>query len=241
MKPSWCASLPVVSVPQSDQPKAVTLVLPYYENAEFLAHQFWRWGYYPGIVKSYLRLIVVDDGSPTLPAEPVFRSNFSHLSARLFRIERDIRWNWLAARNIGAHHAEDGWLLLTDMDHVIPKETAQRVIYGQHDPAKVYAFSRTGDKTTPHSASFLMTRKMFWKIGAYDEKGSGFYGNDGPFRREIVKHAEILILNDHLECHERAKGASTGAYERKQPEDANRPKWAKPHLTLSFPYHEVSL
>jgi hypothetical protein len=170
----------------------------------------------------------------------VLRSVALPLETRLFRIDVDIRWGWPLARNVGAKYTP-GWIVLTDMDHVIPASTAKALVYGKHDPSAVYAFSRTGDKTTPHSASFFLTQKMYWRIGGYDERAVGFYGNDGPFRKEMARHATIQILREHLECHEKTKGATTETYERKQPQDANRPRWRKPHLTLSVPYHEVSL
>ena len=83
---------------------------------------------------------------------------------------------------------------MTDIDHVLPASTAQALIYGQHDPKVVYAFSRiehTGEKVNPHSASFLMTKKMFWKIGGYDEELSGHYGTDGDYRRRLATKAGI--------------------------------------------------
>lgn len=248
----WCQDFPVVTIPQSDVAKPFTLVLPYYENPRFLATQLGWWSTYPAHVKAQMRVIVADDGSPTKPAEDVLRHASKPLPIRLFRIEVDVRWNWLAARNIGAHHAEDGWLLLTDMDHVLPASTAEALIYGTHDPSKVYAFSRiehTGEPVNPHSASFFMTRKMFWKIGGYREELSGNYGTDGIYRKALAKHAQIHILTDRLIRHEYQGDSSTPeSYGRKgNPEDAIRKAAIlqrignAPPTVLSFPYREVAL
>ena len=68
---------------------------------------------------------------------------------RLFRIREDRRWNWLAARNRGAHEAADGWLLMTDMDHVIPEATMAAVVTGAHDPAVIYGFRRRESTGAP--------------------------------------------------------------------------------------------
>jgi hypothetical protein len=170
-------------------------------------------------------------------------------AVRLFRIGVDIRWNWLAARNIGAFHAAPGWLLLTDMDHVVPAETLRLAMAGELDPSVVYVFGRrehTGERVTPHSASFLLTRHLFWKIGGYDESLSGLYGTDGDWRRRVLHVAPFRRLDADLVRHEYVGDSSTMRYLRKQPEDAQvkarvsqrKPGWRP--LTLSFPYHEVA-
>jgi hypothetical protein len=245
----WCRDFPTVSVPQGAEPKPFTLILPYYENPRFLRQQIGWWDTYPQTLKSAIAAIIVDDGSPNAPALDVINeSSRGVYSIACYRIGVDIRWNWLAARNIGAHHAKDGWLLLTDIDHVLPASTAESLIYGKHDPSVVYAFSRiehTGEPVAPHSASFFMTKQMFWKIGGYDETLSGFYGTDGDYRRRLAQHAKIQILTDRLIRHEYQGDSSTTAYLRKQPEDAavkalvaKRGKGWTPKV-LSFPYEQV--
>jgi len=202
------------------------------------------WWTFPAHLRQHIAAIIVDDGSPEKPAEDVLKGYAQPFPIRLFRIEKDVRWNWLAARNIGAHHAKDGWCVLTDMDHVIPQSTAEALVYGKHDPSKVYAFSRiehSGEKVNPHSASFLMTRSMFWKIGGYDERYSGFYGTDGMYRKRLAKHATINVLTDRLVRHEYQGDSSTTTYLRKQAEDANKPTFEGPPKVLSFTYHEVTL
>ncbi len=241
----WCRNLPKVSVPYDATPKRLTIVVPYYECQRFFADQVEHWRTFDAELRQHVTAIIVDDGSPMpaqLPADLPF-------TIRLFRIQQDVRWNWLAARNIGAHHADTPWLLLTDMDHRIPEETLRAVILGKHDPKTVYAFSRqehTGEVIQPHSASFLMTRAMFWKIGGYDEALSGHYGTDGEYRRRVAEVARMAVLRDPLVRFEFVADASVTTYQRKQPEDAQvrrliaaRGKGWIPK-TLSFQYHEVS-
>jgi hypothetical protein len=241
MKKSWAADLPVVTVPQSDQPKHVTLVLPYYSNPAFLKQQMAWWGSYPAHLKQHFSVIVVDDGSPTpaaIPDPPV--------DLRLFRIEQDVRWNWLAARNIGGHYAT-GWCVFTDMDHVIPESTLDSLVYGLHDASMIYGFSRresTGEAIGPHPNSWFMTRGMFWTVGGYDERLSGCYGTDGIWRRRLAATAPMAILDDRLIRHEYQGESSTTTYLRKQPQDAAVKRIAEkskglPPKTLTFKYHEV--
>lgn len=242
---SWCADLPRVTPEQSGVPVHVTLIVPYYECPIFFARQLAHWQAYPEALRQHLSVIVVDDGSPEHPAivanpDPV---------VRIFRIHEDKRWNWIAARNIGAHRASDGWLLLTDMDHMVPTATLQAVICGVHLTDTIYGFSRvehTGARIEPHKNSWLMTREMFWRVGGYDETLSGHYGTDGDWRRRCAKVAPMAILTSKLVRHEFVADASTTRYGRKQPQDlavhtivAARGRDWSPKV-LSFPYQEVT-
>lgn len=231
-------------------PKEITFVYPYYENPSFLATQLQNWSKYNESVRRYVRAIVVDDGSPRSPAESVLRRATMPFPIRLFRIEVDVRWNWLAARNIGMKHAETEWCLMTDMDHVVEPRVAVNLVSGQHDDCTIYRFSRrehTGKKIHPHPNSMLLTKRTFWKVGGYDETLSGHYGTDGDWRRRCAEKSRIRLLKDELVRHEYVGDSSTTGYKRKQPEDAGkkaiiarRGRGWKPK-TLSFPYHEVDL
>lgn len=245
----WCEKIPTVHVPQGAEPKPVTIILPYYRNPVFLRQRLGWCRTFPSSLREHLSAIIVDDGSPE-PAADAIRGVELPFPVRLFRIQRDVRWNWLAARNIGFHHAPEGWCVVTDMDHVIPQTTAEALVYGKHDPSVIYGFSRReygGQTVAPHPNSWLMTRKMFWTVGGYDETLSGHYGTDGDWRRRCAATAPMAILEDRLIRHEYQDDASTTAYLRKQPEDAavkrlvaaRGKKW-KPK-TLSFAYDEVAL
>ena len=171
--------------PRLLRPKTVTFIYPYYDNAKFFRKQIAWWLEYPRDILEHVRVIVVDDGSPRFPALEVLQDmapNAAGLRLRLFTIEVDVRWNWLAARNIGAHHASDGWLMLTDMDHVCPFPVAHRLQTLAHASTYIYRFSRhdyiEGDVPSivpihSHPNSLFMTREMYWRVGGYDEALSG--------------------------------------------------------------------
>lgn len=239
---------PLVNPVQNDHPTAITLIYPYYRNPQFLQKQIQHWHRYASELKAYVSAIIIDDGSPE-PAAMTLRCIPQPFPLRLFRIEVDVRWNWLAARNIGMHHAS-GWCVLTDMDHVVPQETVAALVYGKHDEAVIYRFSRReadGRAIHPHPNSMFMTREMFWQVGGYDEALSGHYGTDGDWRRRCAATTNIRTLPYKLERHEYEGDSSTTNYLRKQPQDAGkkaiiakRAKGWRPR-TLSFPYHEVML
>lgn len=242
-----CDDAPVVEIPLGVTPRYVTLIVPYYENPMMLAQQIMTWNFYPGRLRDNLSVIVVDDGSQRTQAETVIRGRHRLFPLRLFRIDVDVRWNWLAARNLGMFRAAEGWCVLTDMDHELPERTLETLIYGEFDAGTVYRFSRAENGTAipPHPNSWFMTKESFWTIGGYDEALSGHYGTDGEYRRRVAKAFPIRIMTDHLVRHEFVLDASTTNYKRKQPEDravqamvASRgPDW-KPK-TLSFPWREI--
>ena len=231
----------------------MSLVLPYYDNPEMLGIQYDAIRDLPDDVKANLELIVIDDGSPTWPAmRPAMELG---IPFRLFRIEVDVRWNWIAARNIGVEHAAHPWVFLTDIDHVVPLETWRAVMSDSHlDTFATYKFAREDyphrTPYKPHPNTWMMTRKhMLQRIGGYDERFSGYYGTDGEFRdrcqragKGIVERSDVIVRyhRDHV------PDAATNTYQRKQPEDGeNVPRIRKiiaaspaPHR-LTFPFHEV--
>lgn len=241
---------PIVESSKASLPKVITMVYPYYDNPIFLQRQLNGWAALPDYCRNWINVIIVDDGSPSTPAKEVVSLSSWPFPVSLFRIEVDVRWNWLAARNIGANHALNGWCIFTDMDHVVPESTLDKLLYRAYDENVIYRFSRQehdGRPIHPHPNSMFMTRDMFWRVGGYDEALSGHYGTDGDWRRRCAATAEVLTLKQHLVRHEYQQDSSTTAYLRKQPQDAGKkaiikqrkPGW-KPK-TLSFPYHQVEL
>lgn len=256
-----CDDAPVIDIEMMvGYPRSFTLIMPYYDNPQFLQKQIEGWQCLPAVLRDCVDLILVDDGSPDSPAIDVLRGRRQDIngvgyapslpfSTRLYRIDVDVRWNWLAARNIGAFKADDGWIMLTDMDHVLPEDTLRTLLFGQFDPATIYRFSRTesdGKKIHPHPNSWFMTRKMYWKIGGYDEALSGHYGTDGSYRRRCAATAPIRIMRNALARWEHYGDSSTVRYKRKQPEDKRGKELARkrvgvPPKVLSFPYHEEAI
>jgi Glycosyl transferase family 2 len=230
--------------------REITLCLPYYDNPGMLLRQIDMMDKVPWNARDYVRLIVVDDGSPRWPAQafpcPV--------DLKIFRIEVDVRWNQDAARNIAVHESNTPWLLLTDIDHWVPASTWKRILNGSLDRDKVYRFSRVSEPAMehykPHPNSWLMSREVWDDIGGYDERFAGFYGTDADFRNRVQEVAEIEMLKEIIVRvpREVTPDASTTTYVRKAPEDLpglDRVKLERESiknwrpLTLSFPYHRV--
>lgn len=234
--------------------RPITLCLAYYINPSMLARQFAHLADMPPKLKDHLRVIVVDDGSPNSPAAlPETSPGFP---IEIYRITVDVPWNQDAARNIAVHHAPPGWLLLTDIDHMVPEETLRAVMKNTLCERTAYRFSRVSapDMTEykPHPNSWLMTKAMFDFVGGYDETLCiGAYGTDGDILKRIQRATNIVTLKQHLirVPREVVPDASTTTLPRK--DDVNREALqairreleAQPKRVtkrLSFPYERVA-
>ena len=180
--------------------KKLTLVYPYYDNPVMFGMQLEEWVRYPKAVKACTEFIVIDDCSTKKPAIDVVRANQACFQAgiqfRLYRITIKVPWNWVAARNIGCHEADDCWLFITDMDQMLKGADAEAVVKlmmdGQLKVDAYYTFSRfkvDGTEYKVHPNTYLLSKELYWRVGGYEEDFAGLYGSDGNFRRRIRKWA----------------------------------------------------
>lgn len=186
----------------------LALVYAYYRNPTMLAHQYEVWASYPQEIKDQIEIVITDDCSPDEEAASTVPRPEGLPTLRLFRHTKRVNWNQNECRNVGAFNAQAEWLLLTDMDHIVPAETMV-VALKINKPKMVFMFSRVSlpdydimlnrhGRPKPHPNSWLMTREMYWKIGGYDAFFSGFYGTDSFFRTRVLAAARMHILRAHL-------------------------------------------
>jgi hypothetical protein len=233
-----------------------TLIFPYYDNPGMFLEQLGALAALPAEVRGALDLIVVDDGSPTSPLghDQLEQMKLTGLRfVHLFRITVDVRWNWIAARNLAMAQAKTNWRLMTDIDHVVPVDTCRRIQEVKLSERSVYRFSRVDAPTMapykPHPNSWLLTGETFDRAGGYDERFSGFYGSDGEFRDRITRATRtVQLLPQVLVRYPREviPDASTIRYERKQPEDRAGVQRARALIAAdpttlrgSFPWEEI--
>jgi len=196
--------------------KPLSIVMPFYRNRRMLFRQYLTWSLeWSADLKSQVEIIIVDDGSPE-PAADVERPAGLLPALSIYRVLEDRPWHQHGARNLGAHVAKHPFLLLTDMDHVIPADTLSEVL-AANDKGRVFTFGRvdapmeltwrandwsTMERTRrpnstlkPHVNSFAMSRELYWRVGGYDEDYCGTYGTDGLFRRRLYEAARELHLS----------------------------------------------
>lgn len=236
-----------------------TLIVPYYDNAGMFREQQRLWRELPTDIRQHMHVIVVDDGSPREPASVHLEATTGPAlaSLRLFRAKVDVRWNWLFCRNLGAEQATTDWLLMTDIDHVIPPATWRRLMREKLDPLCAYRLSRAIAPDLqvhhPHPNTWVMTKHMFVnRIGGYDERFSGVYGTDGQFHARVDEWARVVhILPEIAVLYPESliADACTTTYTRKEPIDRERKAEIKEQiramgsgyvpLRLTFPWEQV--
>lgn len=161
----------------------LTIVMAVYGQPQMLATQLAEIRSYGPEVCSKLRLIVVDDcGDPPVDPREIEAVATGVQSAKLFRIEQDIPWNQMGARNLGMHHAE-GWCMMLDPDMVFPASMMVRVMEAVEklERGQVIKFAlrhfdnkRTIDMTSPNT--WIIHRDDFFHAGGYDEDYAGSKG-----------------------------------------------------------------
>ena len=208
----------------------ISLVMPYYDNPGMLAKHYATWAAFPDHLKRRIEIVIVDDGSPGVAAAEVPRPK-GLPSLKIFRVTVDLPWHQHAARNIGAHEARGPFLLLTDMDLLVPENTFVELLNLTPDrESVVYTFLRidadtmqpklhpTTGEEHPHPNTFAMSKEFYWRVGGYDEDYCGIYGTDGLFRKKLWKIAkhEPLRLPIIRYSREVLPDASTTSLPRKE-------------------------
>jgi hypothetical protein len=220
----------------------LTMVLPHFMNLGMLEEQQKVWADYPADLRKRLHVIIVDDCSPKALRPGRKSITVTGLaSVRLYRLLEKKRWNWLSCRNLGAQVATTDWLLLTDIDHVLPASTLLRLLDGPLERRHAYRFARVDaphpwpydlSECSPykmHNDTWLMERALFYdeRVFGYDERLSGLYGTSGEFRDRVVATASaIVVVSDPMVRYPREviADASThpSVYTRKNDQENDR-------------------
>jgi hypothetical protein len=140
---------------------------------------------------SNVKVIFIDDCSPT-PITPDPKYTY-------YRITDDMGINWQGARNLGVMEADTDWVLLTDLDHTIPKDTIDLIYKTKLDPSKAYKFMRKikDEWKEPHSNSFLITKANYLSKGGYDLRWQGTKGGEYDF----IKLLDFETLPAYLQTY----------------------------------------
>lgn len=142
-----------------------------------LEYQSRIWQTYP----EHVEIVLVDDGSPVGARAEEVMARMPKLTCRfkLARVLVDLPWNQCGARNLGWSHASSEWAVNVDIDHIIPASEIDKILNASLNEHAIYSFLRrehlSKNTISYHWETRLMTRKMFWGIGGFDESFCGHY------------------------------------------------------------------
>lgn len=185
--------------------KGLTIVMMYYESPEMLRKQLEYWCGYSKGVSDRMRVVIVDDGSPKYPASDVMTADvLPDFPVSLFRATENIIYNHGGGFNLAFTHVENGWALMTDMDHVMPEESLTRLLDMELNPNNAYRFGRRWmvnfvdwKPCHRHLDSIILTKDMYWKAGGFNEDFRGYWnGVSAIFRKAVKRCAHQIVQLD---------------------------------------------
>lgn len=203
-------------------PACLALCMPYYRNPGMLRRHLAVWREeWSADLRSAVEVVIVDDGSPEeSAAEAIAGEDLDGVGLSLYRVMDDRPWHQHGARNLAAHVATADYVLMTDMDHVLPAETLAEVLrriplavgealtFGRVDAPAGRPWRADGWRSMAptvrddgslkhHVNSFAMARDLYWSVGGYDERYCGVYGTDQRFRSRLWAAASETHLDGH--------------------------------------------
>ncbi|MCP4899963.1 MAG: glycosyltransferase family 2 protein [bacterium] len=160
----------------------LTLCMAVYGQPEMLAKQIATVERYPESIRDNLTVVIVDDhGDPAVSKESAVELALHVDSVKLFRVDRNIPWNQMGARNLAMFHSK-GWCLMIDPDMVFRPSIMERMFQAAEKlkRGRVVKYGlrhKTDgriDMTSPNT--YLIHRDDFFAVGGYDEDYAGNKG-----------------------------------------------------------------
>lgn len=159
----------------------ITIVIPHYNQPQMYDYQIKHLK-----TLNNVRIIIVDDYSDIKP-EPYFETYY---------ITEDMGINWQGSKNLGVMKSKTDWVLLTDLDHIIPQETIDQINIETLDPDTIYTFKRkrNGVEIHSHPNTFLINRDLFIHSGGFDLRLQGTRLGDTIFVNRFKKKELPLFV-----------------------------------------------
>jgi len=177
----------------------LTLAIPYYNASNLIPIQLECWSAYSDEIKQKLKIVLIDDCSSDEHKLAKVFSRVPDLNIEIYEVVEDLPWNDGGASNLSVFVATTEWVIRTDMDYIVPGNTIEYILSNTFDPQMYYTMAakyfHNKQNIEIHPSTLLITKKLFFDAGAYDEDFTGNHGwTDVNFRERldrISKHQHI--------------------------------------------------
>jgi hypothetical protein len=162
----------------------LSIIIPVLDSHEIVRRQLLHFDRMR--LPSDTELILVDDGS-----DPPLR-NTTLMPVMIYQTHDKRPWTWALARNLGARLASGEYLLMFDVDHIVPADAIEFIrgfnglkvqfirefgvldengrLTQDRDVLEKYGLPReAGLRLGPLPNNFAMRRDLFWELGGYRE------------------------------------------------------------------------
>jgi hypothetical protein len=168
----------------------LTLAIPYYNASNLIPIQLECWNSYSVEVKQKLKIVLVDDCSNNEHKLVNVFPKETDLNIEIYEVMDDLPWNDGGASNLSVFVAQTEWVIRTDMDYIVPNSTMEYILNNTFDSKMYYTmeakYYHNKQSIEIHPSTLLITKKLFFDAGAYDEDFTGNHGwTDVNFRDRL--------------------------------------------------------
>lgn len=187
-----------------------TLVHPFYNEKQRFDLQFETWLEWPERLREKVRIVVIDDGSPSPVLSwltPSKMKRIGSLKLSIYRVLEDLKWNTPGALNLGFMTAPTEFVLCMDSDCAFNAFYLEKFLHISPREDSIYLFprKREGEKdenihnTRYLPCSMLMHKNVFLAVNGFDEDFTGARsGNWGFFDNDFIRKAKTAGYRNYI-------------------------------------------
>lgn len=197
----------------------VSIVIPVLDSHEIVRRQLL---YFKNMnLPDDVEIIFVDDGS-----DPPLKTVSGADAITIYETNDTAEWTQPSAKNYGVKQATGEFIIVTDIDHIIPRDIIELARAAEVDLIRFKReagildengdftaewevlktwgmLPRNGKRISPHSNSFAIRRGLYLELGGVSERycGTGKYPNreEIPFKKKLwplLQSGEVEYIGD---------------------------------------------
>ena len=170
--------------------RTLTYSLSYYnQGKEAIMKHINMWKEYPKEIRDKISFYLMDDCSKEPLNEVLKDEDFQDLDIHIYCVEVDLYCNISGIRNLSARECKTDWMIVLDMDTLVPVKMAFELIklIEKNQKGVSYKFNRIVPDNKrdnrhgkTHPAVCLLRIDDYWKVGGCEEDLVGNYGMTDP-------------------------------------------------------------